>query len=125
MKLYEITLTHLAPKDSVTAIKEYLVAENDDKVFEYLTSGEGKEYTYWDDKIDLEYWEEDCDEDEAEARLKEWIENTKENKNEDWNDNLYRDLYYGQTIYGWCETNIVDEEFMKEMIEKGIAKYQE
>ena len=34
MNLYEITLTHLAPKDSATAIKEYLVAENDIEVFE-------------------------------------------------------------------------------------------
>ena len=124
MKLYEITLTHLAPKDSATAIKEYLVAENDIEVFDYLTKGEGAYYTYWNDKIDVEYLEE-CgyEKDKACERIVEWIDNTIRNKGEHWNEELYWDLYYGRTIYGWNETNVTDEELMNLMIKNGIAKF--
>ena len=124
MKLYEITLTHLAPKDSATAIKEYLVAENDIEVFDYLTKGEGAYYTYWNDKIDVEYLEE-CgyEKDKACERIVEWIDNTIREKGEHWDEELYCDLYYGRTIYGWRETDVTDEELMNLMIKNGIAKF--
>ena len=124
MNLYEITSTHLAPKDSATAIKEYLVAENDIEVFEYLTKGEGKRYTYWNDKIDIEYLEE-CgyEKDKACERIVEWIDNTIREKGEHWDEELYCDLYYGRTIYGWRETDVTDEELMNLMIKNGIAKF--
>ena len=123
MNLYEITLTHLAPKDSATAIKEYLVAENDIEVFEYLTKGEGKRYTYWEDKVNGDYWKEDgYEKEEAIERIVEWIDNTIREQGEHWNEDLYCDLYYGRTIYGWRKTNVADEELMRLMVKNGIAK---
>ena len=125
MNLYEITLTHLAPKDSKTAIHEYLVAENDEQVFEYLTKGEGKGYTYWDDKVNGDYWREDGCEEEVFELTNNWIKNTLEEQGEHWNEDLYYDLYYGRTIYGWRNTNVVDEELMRLMVKNGIAKQYE
>ena len=120
MKLYEITLTHLAPKDRETAIKEYVVAEDDLAVFDYLTKGKGKEYTYWDDRIDIDEYEDNEDE-TAEEQMNYWIEQTLEEQGEEWNDDLYTDLYYGRTIYGWHETDVTDEDLMYLMIKNGIA----
>ena len=122
MKLYEITSTHLAPKDSHTAITEYLVANSDKDVFDYLSKGEGSEYTYWNDKIDIDEYIGD-DYETPEEEMNNWISQTLEEKGEEWNDDLYTDLYYGRTIYGWRETNVTDEECMRLMIDYGIAKH--
>ena len=48
MKLYEIGKTHYAPKDSEYGIQEYVVANNDKEVFDYLKTG----YTYWEDIVE-------------------------------------------------------------------------
>lgn len=122
MKLYEITSTHLAPKDSHTAIVEYLVASNDKDVFDYLSIGKGKEHTYWDDKINIDEYEDNEDE-VAEEQMNYWIEQTLEGQGEEWNDDLYTDLYYGSTIYGWRDTGVTDEECMRLMIKNGIASF--
>ena len=53
----------------------------------------------------------------------EWIDNTIRKKGEHWNEELYCDLYYGRTIYGWRETDVTDEELMNLMIKNGIAKF--
>ena len=124
MKLYEITLTHLAPKDSETAIKEYLVAKDDKAVFDYLSKGDGKEYTYWGEKIKEEYWEEEGWDNQKEM-ADSWIKNTLEHQGEHWNEDLYYDLYYGRTIYGWRETKVTDEECMNLMVKNGVAKFYE
>lgn len=111
-KLYEIFMTHYAPKDSETAIKEYVVATKDRDVFEYLSHG----YAYWEDILEnydgLEH--EEC---------KEQYWDILKNKGDD--REVY-DLYYGATQYSWKEVklddNIYTEQMLDSMIECGIAK---
>lgn len=121
MELYKITITHLAPKDSAMGIKEYLVAESEVKVFEYLTKGDGSDYTYWNDKVDINEYIGDGYE-TAEEKMNHWISKTMSERGEHWNSDLYTDLYYGRSIYGWELTGINDKELLDRMVEFGIAK---
>ena len=52
MNLYRITFSHTAPKDSEKGIKGYLLAENDEQVYNYV-----------DKTFNYESWK-DIDEDE-------------------------------------------------------------
>lgn len=101
MKLYRIWMTHYAPKDSESAIKEYVVSTKDRDVFEYLAHG----YAYWEDMID------DYDEDEYWKILA--------NKGDE--REVY-DLYYGATQYSWEEVELVDEGIIPLMIKNSLAK---
>ena len=100
-KLYKIIMTHYAPKDSASAVKEYVVANSDEEVFEYLANG----YACWSDMLEDEYEKEDYYEILA-------------NKGDD--REVY-DLYYGATQYSWEEVYLVDNEVIELMIKNGLA----
>lgn len=114
-KLYKVCTTHYAPKDSSRAIMEYVVAEKDRDVFEYLSHG----YAYWEDI--LEYVEDD-DKECAESEYWGILDNKGDYRE------VY-DLYYGATQYDWEEVNLVDDSVIELMIENGLAEeiqiYQE
>ena len=101
MKLFKILLTHYAPKDSETAIKEFIVAEDDKQVFEYLKNG----YTYWSDI------ENDGD-----------LETLKEIFNDKGDNREVYDLYYGATQFSWKEVELIDDSVILSMIKNGLAK---
>lgn len=100
-KLYKIWMTHYAPKDRESAIKEYVVATKDRDVFEYLSYG----YAYWEDMIgdynEEQYWE---------------ILNNHGDERE-----VY-DLYYGATQYSWEEVVLIDDNVIQLMIKNELAK---
>jgi len=97
MNLYKIQFTHYSQKDSRTGIQEYLIAKNDEEVFNYLK----KYITYWDDL----FWDdEDSQQEDLMRDFKERIIACKGDMNdEETLDNLC-DLYYGATLYGWEHT---------------------
>lgn len=110
MKLYEIGKTHYAPKDSEYGIQEYVVANNNKEVFEYLKTG----YAYWEDILEC------CEEDgetleDAQNTLDEIFENHGD-------DREVYDLYYGATQYCWKEIELVDDKVIELMIINGLAK---
>lgn len=112
-KLYKIIMTHYAPKDRVSAIKEYIVATSDRDAFEYLANG----YAYWKDIL------EDYD-DNGEDYCKEEYEEILRNKGDE--REVY-DLYYGATQYSWEEVELLgndsDKEiFIEDVIQNGLAK---
>jgi hypothetical protein len=110
MNLYKILLTHAAPKDYKTAIKEYLVAEDDKTLFEYLKKSD---YTYW----------EDCerDEDEYDGMFK--IDFIFEHKGDSEIETNWQDLYYGSSMYDWelVKENIKQVE-IDTLVNLGVAK---
>lgn len=110
-KLYEINSTHYAPKDSHTSIQEYVVANNDRKVFEYLAKG----YAYWEDMINE--WE-DSEYDSKEDAIITY-EEIYDNKGDD--REVY-DLYYGATQYSWEEVQLIDDSVIDLMIKNNLAK---
>ena len=110
MKLYEIGKTHYAPKDSEYGIQEYVVANNDKEVFNYLKTG----YTCWEDIVN--YCESDGESlEDAKNILNEIFENHGDNRE------VY-DLYYGATQYCWEEVKVVDDKVIELMIKNGLAK---
>lgn len=100
MKLFKIKVTHYAPKDFHSSIQEYVIANNDREIFEYLAKG----YAYWDEMLG------DSDEDEYWEIL--------ENKGDD--REVY-DLYYGATQYSWEEVPLVNTEVLELMLENKLA----
>lgn len=113
-KLYKIIVTHYAPKDSHSSIQEYVVAENDKEVFDYLANG----YAYWNEIL------EDYDGD-GEEECREAYDEILSNKGDDRD---VCDLYYGATQYAWEEVELTEtneartSNMIIAMIENGIAK---
>jgi hypothetical protein len=90
MNLYRVWMTHAAPKDNQSAIQEYLIAEDDKSVFNYLKSPES--YTYWND---VEKDQDEYDEDTL------TIDYIFKNHGDSSLDSKWEDLYYGSTMYDW------------------------
>jgi len=106
MKLYQIDVLHAAPKDSHISIEGYVIAENDEQVYEYLKSEpedgitifnswankekKGEEFEIYDDYkvIGTETYKQKI------IRLKGEIEDDSVD---------FEDAYYGVTLYGWTE----------------------
>lgn len=100
--LYQINVKHLAPKDSHESIECFIIAENEDQVFDYLA----KEKAYWtESETFCENHIPDFDEDqelseeEYSNEIKKFVISTKGEIDADWA--CYDDLYYGQTHWGW------------------------
>ena len=93
MNLYKIKFTHYAPKDSSSGIKEFIIAQNEEGVFNYIDKNHV--YDSWTEREDE--W------DNEDQTYKEFI---LENKGDDEDESLFENLYYGLTTYGW---EIVEE----------------
>jgi hypothetical protein len=115
MNLYKILMTHAAPKDNQTAINEYVIAENEESLFNYLKYDSG--YTYWDDV------EKDGDTYDGEMKVIDFIF---QNKGDLGLDSKWENLYYGSTMYQWelVEENIGDME-ISVLVTLDIAKHIE
>ncbi len=111
-KLYKIKVTHFAPKDSHIAIHEYVVAEDDRQVFDYLDNGVGGWKKMMNDSIDWDPDNEDSYRDEYDSIFL---------SNGDHERELC-DLYYGATIYRWEEVSIENKDILDLMIKEDIAK---
>ena len=103
MKLYKIKVLHAAPKDWHQSIETYLIAKNDEEVFNWID--ENKAHHLWSEH---EKWLEDDEEsgyylDDKPCTMKEWV---LVNKGDIDDDNGWEDAYYGVTKWGW---ELVDE----------------
>lgn len=127
MKLYAINFTHFSPKDSETGIKEYIIANDDKQVFNYLANKDN-DYTYWYVYIDINFYLYDYnDEKEAQEAMNEWIKNTLEEKGNLWDENYFTDPYYGETGYFWEEVELDYDsleviDMLDKMVKFGLAK---
>lgn len=108
MRLYAIKFLHGAPKSSAEGIKGYLLAKDDQEVFDWFASDPGGIYSGWDDLEDdaLEegeekdkYWK------SREMKRQEIIKHRGDFQNDDW-----ADAYYGIHRYGWKDLGEVTKE---------------
>ena len=92
MNIYKILMTHAAPKDYEIAIKEYVIAEDDKAVFNYLKNESEYVSSYWTDiENNGDIYYDDI------KKIDFIFENNGESKIEsNWDD-----LYYGSTMYDW------------------------
>ena len=130
MNLYEIKFSHTAPKDSKEGIISYLLAENDEQVYEWIASEPKiREYDLFNSWEEInEEWEdegrkEDIYDDDyniigTETFREKMIRIKGEMNDEDYD---FSDAYYGITLYGWklVKENINESDF-KKSIEIGI-----
>jgi len=106
MNLYIIEFKHYAPKDSEKGIKGYMVAENDEEVYEFIKSepemhGETMYNSYADKENDGE--ETDIYDDDDNVIGTETFKDRIIGCHGDMYDEYSEvsDLYYGATQYGW------------------------
>ena len=119
MNLYKITFSHTGPKDQKEGIKGYLLAKNDEQVYNYVD--EKFNYGGWKDAEEEEESFELYDDDYnviGTETFKEKILRIKGEQNDE--DYDYCDAYYGITLYGWelVKENVHGD--YSEMIELGI-----
>jgi len=106
MNLYIIEFKHYAPNDSVKGIKGYIVARNDEEVYEFIKSepemlGETMYNSYADKENDGE--ETDIyDDDDNVIGTKTFKDRIIECHGDMYDEySEVSDLYYGATQYGW------------------------
>lgn len=119
MNLYKITFLHAGPKDRKKGIKGYVLAENEEKVFNYID--ETFEHGYWSDPDNepVDVYDEDFNLIGTET-LKEKIIRIKGEINDE--DYDFDDAYYGITLYGWELVKENADGDYTEMIELEIIK---
>lgn len=121
MNLYKILCDHYAPKDCCHSMMGYILAENDEQIYEFVKNDASitfNEYISWGLDEDGLYWNEQTEEDDL--THKEYV---LRNKGELHEESLLDDLYYGQTLIGWetVAENVNINDFQKS-IELGIIK---
>ena len=107
MKLYKILELHGAPKDYVTFTDEFVLAESEEQVFEYLN----KERC-WE-----EYFEE--------GEYSSWEEMKEElmiNKGDLDSEEGWEDAYYGITKKGWEEVGDATEQQVNVLAELNMLR---
>jgi len=103
MNLYIVEFKHYAPKDSEKGIKGYILAENDEEVYEFIKSepkihGETMYNSYADHENDNDETDIYDDEDRMET-FKDRIIACHGDMYDEYSE--VSDLYYGATQYGW------------------------
>lgn len=86
MNLYKILELHGAPKSHVTFVSEFILAETDEEVFEYLNKDRCWEENFEEGSFDS--WEE-------------MKQDLMENKGDLHSEEGWEDAYYGITKKGW------------------------
>jgi hypothetical protein len=121
MNLYKIIFSHTAPKDTEFGLVEYLIADNENDVYEHID----KEFNYgcWNDKNnesgELEIYNDDYDVIGTETFKEKMIRIKGEINDDDYD---FSDSYYGITLYGWekVKDNINEDEIFV-LTENNIA----
>ena len=119
MNLYKVLFEHYAPKDSQLGISTFLLAENDNQVYDYINN---INYGLWEDMNNdydkLNIYDNEMNVIGTETFKEKMIRIKGLIFDEDYE---LTDLYYGATLYGWelVKENVNVKDY-KELIELGI-----
>lgn len=123
MNLYRVLFEHHSPKDAEIGIKTYLLASNNEGVYNFITNdnrvNSGWEY-YQEETYTL--FDEECNVIGTETFKEKVIKAKGDMFDEELSENVLQDLYYGATVFGWelVKENITNEE-SELLIKTGIA----
>lgn len=116
MKLFEIISNHYSPKDCHSSTMDYVLAEDENQVYDFIKDKYG-----WIGDEDELYWDEETKEETATHR-----ESVIKNQGELEEEQYLNDLYYGVTLYGWeIIAEDVDIKDFQKSIELGIIRIYE
>ena len=120
MNLYKIVFSHSAPRDTESGIKTYLLANNEDDVYDYID----REYNYetWcESETDNEVFNTYDDDYNVIGNelFRERIIRLKGNINDE--DIDFSDAYYGITLYGWELIESDTDKNFSDAIELGMV----
>lgn len=126
MNIYTIEFSHTAPKDHEQGIKCLLLAENDDRVYEWLKSepkiGERTLHNGWADseeeKEEFEIYDDNYNVIGTETFKQKMIRLKGEMNDEGYD---YSDAYYGITLFGWSLLKENVKTDYSELIQLGIV----
>jgi len=125
MNLYSIDFRHYSPKDSEYGIKTYLIAQDDEAVFDWIAnySGEFGIYTSWlsESNEEVELYDE-----YKLIGVVTYKEKIIYNKGEIGDSSTdFSDVFYGITQYGWTliKENLSIEE-TETLLKLNIANYK-
>jgi len=122
MNLYKIIFSHHSPKDCEDGIKALLLAENDEQVYDWISSDieESGINSYWYEKRNDQFGIYD---DEYEVIGEETFKERMIRLNGEINDDTvdFSGSYYGITLYGWelLKKDVLTD--YSELIELGIV----
>ena len=128
MNLYIVEFKHYSPKDSEKGIKGYIVAENDEEVYEFIKSEpEMLGETIYNSYADKESYNEETDiyDDDYNVIGTETFKDRIIRCHGDMYDEYSEvsDLYYGATQYGWvCVINDIKSEDVERLRYLGILQ---
>lgn len=113
MNLYKIIVLHGGPKDRHTSTEEYVIADNDRQVMEYIDINHN--YEGWRDSDRMIEVEEG-----TEITMVDWV---LQNKGDLDDEEGWEDAYYGITLWGWDEIATMLPPSDIEVLERlGVAK---
>lgn len=116
--LYKIVFKHFAPKDSEEGIKEYVVADNEDQIFDHIVANHSGG---WEDRQEDEPY--DIYNDDFEIIGKESFKEKMMRLKGEYHDEGVdvSDAYYGVTIMGWEKIENTSDGQIKTLLELNIA----
>lgn len=115
MNLYRIIVLHGAPKDSHTSTETYLVAENEEQVFNWLDAKTGGAWTEEPEEGEEPRMRYSAD--ESEIPFRQWI---MESRGDLEDEDGWEDAYYGVTKWGWEPIDATPDEIAV-LLKLGIA----
>jgi hypothetical protein len=115
-RLFRIKVLHGAPKDSHTSTETYLVAENEQQVFDWINFK--KNYGGWSNDTDEPRICHAHDDYEKEISFQEWI---MLNRGDLEDESGWEDAYYGVTKWGWEPVEATEQE-IEILVKLGIAE---
>ena len=129
MNLYSIDFRHYSPKDSEYGIKTYLIAQDDEAVFDWIANYKGGDefgiYTSWlsESNEEVELYDDDTYKLIGVVSYKQKIIYNKGEIGDSSKD--FSDVFYGITEYGWTliKENLSIEE-TETLLKLNIANYK-
>ena len=126
-KLYKIIVLHGAPKDTHTSIEGYVIAKDEEQVYDYINK---LNYGYWENVNKTSLEDLGLDEEERstcyylnddynnQISFKEWLMAHKGDLDDEAG---WEDAYYGVTKYGWEEMEVIHQEDLEVLVDLKVA----
>lgn len=123
-KLYAVLVRHVAPKSHHESIETYVIADDEETVRDRID----REFAYgrWADKAEegetYDVEDENGDPTGEEIGYLEYLLTICGDINDEQDDSLWDDAFYGKTHWGWKEVSEIDDQNIPLLLSLGVAQ---